>query len=486
MDPTRPDAVETCLRLIGKLPQAAVIKPEDALRWVRRTLAIDAERIEWHIARAGGIGGSEAGAILSWSGEGFNARESAHRLGLRKLLRLPPDPANFDTGRGHYLEPHIRGVYEERLTREGHAWSRRDDLRKLVETGPHPGMRCMRASLDGLYEIDGSLVITDFKAPSEDSLVSYMEHGDYHDYRAQLNHYAFVAAGRGVKIDGLQLAFYDYRRVSTEGVRICPIEIDLDLQRRLATAASAFWQDHVMQGKAPADERERVLAHADVPDEVEAAAIKAVNAKMLADRFGEVYEKERTKVSQWVSATGRIGDGMLPLGSFSEGGRGLLEVRSKTVVDTERAVERLRQLGMHDDDIEGLRLPPSVDKEKLAKGYMAALAALRSVATAIAAGSAETALLDVQAALAAVPGKEKSGFDPDRLSEALVSFGEVPYHFSTERVAGTLPRGKSQDVLERKEIVGVLGDGLLDSLVPCMQEAEELHEEYPAGPTPGR
>jgi predicted phage-related endonuclease len=488
MDPNSPHAVEVCLRLIGRLPQAAVIQPEHALRWVERTLKIDPERIEWHIARAGGIGGSEAGGILSWAGEGFNARESAHRLGLRKLLRLAPDAPNFDTGRGHKLEPYIRSIYEERLTRDGHQWRRRDDLRSKVEGGTHPDFPCMRASLDGLYEIDGAIVIPDFKAPSEDSLTSYMQHGDYHDYRAQLNHYAFVAAGRGVHIDALQLAFFDYRRVSTEGVRICPIEVDPDLQQRMAQAATAFWQDHVMQGIAPADDRERVLAHPDVPQEVEEAAVRAVNAKMLADRFEETYETERGKVARWVHVTGRLGDGMLPLGSFSPGARGLLEVRSKPVLDLDAAVARLRQLGMGDNAIEDLRLPPNDgDKDKLRAAYSKALSALRSVATAIQTSTVdEGTLLDIRAALAAVPGKEKSGFDPVRVTEALVSFGEVPYHFSTERVAGTLPRGKAQDVLERKDLVAVLGDELLVSLVPCMQEAEELNDELPAGPTPGR
>lgn len=487
MDKNLPDAVTECLNRIGRLPHAAVIRPDDARRWVRRTMSIDAERIEWHIARAGGIGGSEAGAMIAWAFGGMNARETAERLALRKLLVIPPDAPNFDTGRGNYLEPHIRAVYEEKLTRQGRDWRRRDDLRSIIEAGPHPEMPWMRASLDGLYEIDGAIVLPDFKAPSEDTLDGYMRHHDYDDYRAQLNHYALVAEGRGVRIDKLELAFYDYRRVSVEGVRICPVALDRDLQDRLAQACDTFWNHHVAHGIVPREDRERVLGHRDVPVEVEAAARRAVDCKILADQFGASYEEARGKVARWVSTTGRLRDGMLPLGSMTEDASGFLEMRAKTVIDLDAAVARLRDLGMPEHEVDGLRLPPALDSAKAAACYQSAIDLLSRVAS----GQEnwvvdETLGQDIRNLLASVPGREKSGFDPVRVEAALVSFGEVPYIFHVERVAGTLPRGKSQDLLERKEILSFLGDGFLDSLVACKQVAEELHEESPSGPTPGR
>ena len=94
------------------------------------------------------------------------SRETAERLGKRKLLTIPPDVGNFDMLRGAYMEDFVRHMYEERLTLDGRDWRVRNDLVKVVQSGPHPDMPWMRASLDGLYEIDGVLVIPDFKAPS--------------------------------------------------------------------------------------------------------------------------------------------------------------------------------------------------------------------------------------------------------------------------------------------------------------------------------
>ena len=478
-------AVEECLRRIGRLPHAAAIRPEDAIRWVRLTLSIDPERVHWHIARAGGVGGSEAGAMLSWAyGEG-SAREGAERLARRKLLMLPPDAGNFDTMRGVYLEPFVRQVYEERMTRDGRDWRRRDDLRAHVEAGTHPEMPWMRASLDGLYEVDGVLTIPDFKAPSEDSLQGMIRHGDYDEYRAQLNHYALVARGRGVEIGALDLVLFDYRRVATEGARICPVEVDPDMQDRLGRASSRFWSC-VAGGELPEAPRERVLAHPGIPPEIEDAARRALHAKVLMDGFGDAFEENRGKVTRWVSKAGRLNGGMLPLGSLAEGARGLLEVRGKPGLDVGAAVGRLADLGMDAAAMDGLRRPDSYDPKKLGASCAAMSALLRRAAEALPDDEAGLALAaEIEGVLKAAPLKERGAYDPDSVKEALASFGEIPDNFTVEAVSANLPRGNSQDLLEFKEVVGARGTELMEDLVPCMQ-GEDKSQKSPEGPSPGR
>jgi len=475
-----------CLARISRLPHAGIIRPEDALRWTRLTLGIDPERIFWHIARAGGVGGSEAGALLVWAcGEGC-ARESAERLALRKLLVLPPDRGNDDTKRGIFLEPFIRRIYEDKLTRDGHAWRRRDDLQAQVEAGPHPQMPWLRASLDGLYEIDGATVIADFKAPSEASLSEFIRHQNYDDYRAQLNHYALVAEGRGVRVDGLDLAFFDYRRAATEGVRICPIAIDRALQRRLADAADLFWNRHVVRGLVPREARERELSHPDVPASVSEAARRAVHAKILGDLFKNEFEDAREAVTVWVRSAGRIGGGVLPLGSLAEGARGFLEVKARETMDTDAAVGRLRDLGMPEKAIEALRGQASYDTKKLPAAFEGMRRLMERAAAAIAAGGAGPDLgKEIELMLARAPIREAGGFDPAAVAEALASVGEVPHNYLCEDVSANLPRGKAQDLAEFKEKISGCGGELLNSLVSCKQEAEELHEELPDGPVPG-
>jgi hypothetical protein len=469
-----------CLQRIGNLPHAGVILTSDAERWVAQTMLIDPERIEWHIKRAGGIGGSEAGAMLAFEYGGIAVREHADRLARRKLFMLPPDRANHDTGRGHYLEPHIRAVYEEKLTRSGMVWSRRDDLKSIIESGPHPEMPWLRASLDGLYEIDGQIVLPDFKAPSEAVLNDYMKHHDYDDYKAQLNHYAMVADGHGIRIDRLELALYDYRRVSTEGVRICPVALDPNLQEKLARASGIFWNDFVMQGCLPESDREIVLTHKDIPEDIERAAKRAVDAKILGDHFMDDYEEQRVSVARWVANKGRLGQGtVFPIGSFAEGQRGLLEIRSKLVLDVEKALDRLRDLGVSDEEIEELRLPDSFNEKKMSAGYDTALRAIRLALRNLETGSLGVdAVADLKAALEAAPIVEKGCFDKRKIQEKLVALGEVVDNFLIEQVAGTLPRGKSQDLLQKKELLAAAGDEFIDSLVACIEVTEELSEDF--------
>src|SRR3546814_15867511 len=82
---------------------------------------------------------------------------------------------------------------------------------KLIESAPHPEYPWLRASLDGIYEIDGQIWIVDFKAPSESVLEEYRRTRDFGDYTWQLNHYRTAAEGKGIHVARLALALYDYR-----------------------------------------------------------------------------------------------------------------------------------------------------------------------------------------------------------------------------------------------------------------------------------
>jgi predicted phage-related endonuclease len=244
------------LEAISRLPQAAVLLPENVSRWLVDTMRIDPERVEWHIQRAGGFGGSEAGLLLEWAtrndpnpivntGWGTPAR-----LVRQKLLMLAPDAPGLDARRGIALEPVIAQMFEDALARDGRILKRREDLKYIVESRGHPSMPWMRASLDGLYEIDSKLWIVDFKAPSETSLEKHREKLSI-GYIAQLNHYAMVARGFGVEVDNLALVMFDYRRFAEKPISIFEVQSDPELQRRIAEGGRSLWHDHVLAGRVP-------------------------------------------------------------------------------------------------------------------------------------------------------------------------------------------------------------------------------------------
>jgi len=220
-------------------------------------MRIDPDRVEWHIQRAGGFGGSEAGLLLEWAtqndpspivGTGWG---TPARLVRQKLLMLAPDAPGIDARRGIALELVIAQIFEDTLARDGKIWKRRDDLKHIVELGGHPAMPWMRASLDGLYEINSKLWIVDFKAPSETSLEKHREKLSV-GYISQLNHYAMVARRFGVEIDNLALVMFDYRRFGEKPLIIFEVQPDLELQRRIAKGGRSLWHEYVLAGLVPA------------------------------------------------------------------------------------------------------------------------------------------------------------------------------------------------------------------------------------------
>lgn len=480
-----PSIVEECLTRIGRLPNAGVISEQHALQWVKRTLEVDPERIFWHIKRAGGIGGSESGALVAWQFNDHQSREGAERLAHRKLLMLPPSRQNDDTGRGSFLEPHIQSVYEGRLTKLGHTWQRRTDIQDLIEAAPHPKYPWLRASLDGVYEIDGEIAIVDFKAPSEDSLQSFVRHMNFDDYRIQLNHYALVAEGHGVTIDNLFLCLYDYRCVWSQGVRSFPIEISRDVQERIISATSSFWNGHIMQGSIPEATRRQTLGGA-IPDVIEETARRAIIHKMIADRATKAYQDAQDRIANWITKTGvPLGEGMLPLGSFAEGTQGFLEVRTKSVLDVRAAVGRLTDLGVSPDELESLRKPDDYKADKLNASYDSLLSLLKQTLAAMEADEVSPDLMaELSDAVAAAPVKEKGDFDPDKLTSKLEELGESAYIYMVGKISSGLPRGKHRDVLERRSMVGAEMENLVSILVTCNEANDIDCTQAPPGPSP--
>lgn len=336
--------------LIDALPQASVVDAATRHAWLGQTLRVDPGRVEWHIARAGGFGGSEAGLLLEWAtrhderpvvGTGWG---SVERLVRQKLLLLAPDAPGIDALRGIALEPMIASLFEEFLTRSGRVWSRRDDVRRLVEDGPHPGMPWLRASLDGVYEIDGGLWIVDFKAPSETSLEKHREEVST-GYVAQLNHYALVAAGKGVPVRGLALAMLDYRRFGDNPIAFFEVPGSDFMRRRIAEGARVLWHEHVLAGRVP--EAASSVSREPPPGVVEAL-------RELRDIRAGLAELTRRKeaLSERVAGLMRAA-GIERLAV--DLGDGKANVSLRAALDAERAWERLAAFAEGDAGRERLR-----------------------------------------------------------------------------------------------------------------------------------
>jgi predicted phage-related endonuclease len=444
---------------IGRLPQAGVLKTSNVHKWVERTLFVDGPRIKWHIARAGGFGGSEAGTLVSWAFKEFHARNTVDRLIKNKLLILPPDMSNADTARGSYLERFVEKVFTETLTRNGHTFKQRRDIMALVQKGPHPQYPWLRASLDGVYEIDGKIYIIDFKAPSQDTLASYVKYQDFNDYIAQLNHYKLVAEGRKVHIDGMKLAMLDYKNIATIGCHIFDIENSPTMKKQIIEVSSHLWNEYVLKGLVPESEKAPIVKmETGVPKELEKIARETVMYKLVAEEATMKYEEGRETIGRWVQHVGKVGNGVLKLARADGVNEfdGYLNIKSKGL-NLEHAELRLKELGYTDEQLDAMREPGKYEASKLPENYKEAFGTMEDIAEYIKDG---IEISDIERLLKEKIEKlqkfkiSKGPLIPELVIKALEDCNEVVDNLITENITASLPRGnKLLELDERKEIL---------------------------------
>lgn len=456
---------------IALLPQAGFIDEDRAKRWIERVLEIDPLRAPWHVARAGGFGGSEMGALVASYEGRYHPFSSARESVKHKLLLLPPSRPTVDTKRGTELESFIQGRFEDGLKREGLTFRHRDDYQEIIESAPHPDHPWLRASLDGIYEIDGQIYIVDFKAPSESVLEEYRRTLDFGDYTWQLHHYRKAAEGKGIQVDGLVLAMYDYRQNE-----VVPFTVAHEPERdaTLIEAGTTYWNDFVLRDVIP-DLPERPVAAAVVaPEEIEIAARRFVAAKMVATAAEAEAGSCRVAVERWIAAEGELAGAVVTLGDY-------MEVRGKPVPDTDAMVSRLVELGLPETAIERLRGPDKIDPKKAVAAFQGlAIAAREVIHAAELGGDALTKALEGLAeAVEAAPVKEKGAYDESLLQETLVSCGERADKFVTEKLSSALPRRKVIGLAEQRETVEEFYRQLVDAVSGSYGPDEDQEPEAP-------
>ncbi len=447
--------IDPLLKVVAALPQSQHISRETAERWISGTARVDPSRLEWHLRRAGGFGGSDIGALIASSEGRFHVFSSAHEIVRAKLLRAIPDGETDDTRRGSELEPFIRSVFERRMERDGRVFARRDDLKARIQCGPHPDLDWHLSSPDEIYDIDGKICVVDFKAPTTDMLEQYRRYGGYDDYVYQTHHYALGAIGKGIFVDRMMLAMYDYKR---NDVEVIEVEKSQQVFDRTIEIGEFYWREHVLKGVVPKHvARPRVEMLAKMPAQVRDAAERFVINKIVASHSSEVADDARKEVESWIAENGPVGEAVLTLG--------LMEIRASAVMDVDSAVERLADIGLPIHEIEGLRGPSKFDQKNVASFLTDLLNVSRQIVEAYGNDeNPESIVARLGELIETAPVESVGAYDPAKIEAALVSCSERPHRFVREKLSSTLPRGKRQDLLDRKEDVGAMMERMMTSL----------------------
>lgn len=271
---------------------------------------------EWLIWRSGGIGGSDAPAIM-----GVSPWDTPLSLWQRRLGKVPPKEMSVAMMRGHELEPIARALL-----------SRRTGMIFEPVCCEHDTVSWLKASLDGL-EIQRR-AIAEIKAPGEEDHNLAKQGIVPAKYWPQLQHQMVVS--------GIKRTFYASYRPEDEEEQLAVVEVFADeIYQRLLVQTEAIWWKAYKEQKIP------------VAQDHLARALAWRQLKVLADQYDSMLKEAQTTLLDAVGfdveslVAGKKDLGFVKVSAFDVKGS----------VDWEAAMSHF---GINEDDLEQFRGPKSV------------------------------------------------------------------------------------------------------------------------------
>lgn len=184
---------------------------------------------EWLQWRKGGIGGSDAAAVL-----GLSPFKSRQQLLLELTGQVQAEEANYAMRRGTRLEPVARREYEERIGRTMPAIC-----------GQHDELEWMRASFDGL-SLCGE-VILEIKWPNVDAHQAALSGTVPEYYLCQVQHQLYVS---GASVCHYWSCSENKRFRQDELFALVEVRPDAEYIGRLLIEEMSFWEEiHAYRSK---------------------------------------------------------------------------------------------------------------------------------------------------------------------------------------------------------------------------------------------
>ncbi len=279
------------------LPQYPFIDERRVALWVDRVMSIDPERIEWHVRRLSGFGGSEIGVLVGALRGYFHPHSSATELVGQKLLHVLPDEPNGHMLRGQLLEDFARDMYRKQILEQYPQAKPRDDIIANLGKFRDAERPWIIGTPDEVMELEpGKIWIIDYKCPTPDALSEYGVSGVPFYYAAQLHHYRHIAEKMGYEIAGMQLASLDYVKFRMD---LRDVPYDQVLADECIYAGDYFWNEFLLRGLIPSSGAGKTYGDAaDVHENIaEATALYAIY-KNIGNHFSKQGDLVAKKLSE--------------------------------------------------------------------------------------------------------------------------------------------------------------------------------------------
>lgn len=301
---------------LKRLPQAPYVPEARMQRWLKTVLQRDPDRVDWHIERLSGFGGSEIGTLVLGRRGEKGKFSTARDIMLQKLLIYPPLDPTHEMVMGIIGEPLVRHRFLRYCQGQ-----RRQDIVKRYQGHLHSEYPWMRVTPDDVVSLalfDDKIedVVIDYKLPSENTMDEYRdEEAIDFEYSCQLTQGMLIGQDLGVNTHNSILVNLDTKQPDTGYINARLFPFNHDLANEIIEAGN-YYYTMLINGLVPeADERPYI----DFSDNQELQALleKLPADVLLADKYKGRVEaaKEQIKllVGDDVKVTSKVSGALLDM-----------------------------------------------------------------------------------------------------------------------------------------------------------------------------
>lgn len=317
--------------MIDELPQSDYLDTARVNRWLARVLDIEPQRVEWHIKRLGGLGGSEMGAVVAPSQGEYNPFKLPKDVFADKLMLTVPEHPSGDIKRGVFMEPVIQARFLESFG----ARSMTEHLEKFPAFSD-PAHPWLVGNPDDIVMIGNKVYLVDYKSPREVVDVLF-------DYEVQLHHYTAIATKLGIQIDGLLLVAWDYVAWDCS---VKHVELKPELMNVIIEEGDRLWFEHILENKPPFAVKKPKI---ELKNEVDPASYElrtlieqASLLSVVSNNAAEQVKEVKAKIADLVSNR-HIGDAKLVYG--------VVNVTTKDAVDEDKMALLMQKHMINPSDV---------------------------------------------------------------------------------------------------------------------------------------
>lgn len=246
---------------IRSLPQSPHIDDASINLWIDTISSFEPERLNWHIRRLSGIGGSEIGTVVSPFANIYAPHNQPRDVFFDKMMRTLPTRPNGHMRRGIEMEEKIRAEF-----RKQYGLVPNDAVMNAIAKHRDPNHIWRVGNVDDFGSLNRFNWMVDYKCPMPGFVQTYNDSGIDFNYIAQLHHYKAIADQVGARVDGLLLVSWDMENWCLD-VRAIPF--DSVLAKLMEEAGDWLWNDCVLKNRMPESTFEKAI---DIAGEDEVAA----------------------------------------------------------------------------------------------------------------------------------------------------------------------------------------------------------------------